>query len=112
MEECIFCKIIKKEAPADIVYEDKDLVVFKDIHPKAPIHLLIVPKKHIESVKELSEDDKELVGKMILVSKKLIKVFPEAEEGYRLVFNVGRGGGQIIEHLHLHFLAGHPSSLP
>ncbi len=106
MEDCIFCKIANKQEKAEIVYEDEEFVVFKDINPKADIHLLIVPKKHIESVNELSEEDIELIGRMFLIPKRLKEKFPEAKDGYNLVFNVGKGGGQIINHLHLHFLAG------
>ncbi|MCK5044525.1 histidine triad nucleotide-binding protein [Candidatus Parcubacteria bacterium] len=102
---CIFCQIIKKEMPADIIYENEQVVAFKDIHPKAPLHFLIIPKKHIPSVDHLEEEDKELMGELVLSAKKIAK-----EQGvsaaYKLVFNVGRAGGQIIDHIHLHLLAG------
>ena len=102
---CLFCQIVKKELPADIVYEDEQVVAFKDIHPKAPLHLLIIPKKHISSVDHLETADKELTGELVLAAKKIAK-----EQGvsaaYKLVFNVGRAGGQIIDHIHLHLLAG------
>jgi histidine triad (HIT) family protein len=111
MQECIFCKIVKKEVPTEeILYENEKVVAFKDINPRAPIHLLIVPKKHIDSVKTLEDSDRELVGELIMVAKKIAK--EKGIEGYKLVFNVGREGGQIIEHLHLHFLAGKPITLP
>ncbi|MGB2762637.1 MAG: histidine triad nucleotide-binding protein [Minisyncoccales bacterium] len=103
---CLFCQIINKEIPADIIYEDEKFVVFKDIKPKAPIHLLILPKKHIPSVQHLEIEDKELIGELFLLAKKIAKKRGIAEKGYKLVFNVGRGGGQIIEHLHLHLIAG------
>lgn len=103
---CLFCQIINKEVPADIIYEDEKFVVFKDIKPKAPIHLLIVPKKHILSVQHLELEDKELIGKLFLLAKKIAQERGIAEKGYKLVFNVGKGGGQIIEHLHLHLIAG------
>jgi histidine triad (HIT) family protein len=106
MENCLFCKIANKEAPADIVYEDDKIVAFKDIHPKAPIHLLIVPKKHIPSVDHLELADKELMGELILTAQKIAKKIGVAKSGYKLVFNVGKGGGQLITHLHLHLLAG------
>lgn len=106
MKQCIFCQIINKEAPADIVYEDNSVIVFKDINPSAPIHLLIVPKKHIISINNLKEQDKELVGYMFLVAKKIAKEQGVSEIGYRLIINVGKGGGQIIDHLHLHLLGG------
>ena len=102
---CIFCQIIKKEMPADIIYENEQVVAFKDIHPKAPLHFLIIPKKHIPSVDHLEEEDKELMGELVLSAKKIAK-----EQGvsaaYKLVCNVGRAGGQIIDHIHLHLLAG------
>ncbi|MCD5397222.1 MAG: histidine triad nucleotide-binding protein [Candidatus Pacebacteria bacterium] len=106
MKQCIFCQIINKEAPADIVYEDNSVIVFKDINPSAPIHLLIVPKKHIISINNLKKQDKELVGYMFLVAKKIAKEQGVSEIGYRLIINVGKGGGQIIDHLHLHLLGG------
>ena len=106
--ECVFCKIIKKELPSEIVYQNDKVLAFKDINPKAPVHFLIVPKVHIESIK--SEGAEDIVRELILAAKEIAK---EKEiEGYKLVFNVGREGGQIIEHLHLHFLAGKPIELP
>jgi len=101
---CLFCKIAKKEMPAEIVYEDEKVLVLKDIHPKAPLHLLIVPKKHIPSINHLELRDKELMGELILVAQKIAK--EKNLEGYKLVINVGRPAGQIIDHLHLHLLAG------
>lgn len=106
MIDCIFCKIINKEMPSDIAYEDDNVIVFKDINPSAPIHLLIVPKKHIVSINDLKDQDKELVGYMFLIAKKVAEEQAISETGYRLIINVGRGGGQIVDHLHLHLLAG------
>jgi histidine triad (HIT) family protein len=103
---CIFCQIVNKEKPADIVYEDENFLAFKDIYPKAPLHLLIVPKKHIPSIDHIEAEDKELIGEMFLVAKKIARDQKVALSGYKLVFNVGKGGGQIIDHLHLHLLAG------
>ncbi|MEK7090301.1 MAG: histidine triad nucleotide-binding protein [Patescibacteria group bacterium] len=102
--DCIFCKITKKETPSDIVYEDGELMVFKDINPKAPVHLLVVPKKHIVSVNELEDDDADLAGQLIIQARNAAKSFGLA--GYKLVFNVGRNGGQIVDHIHLHILGG------
>lgn len=102
--ECIFCKIIKKEQHANIEYEDENVVAFKDINPKAKIHLLIVPRKHIDSVIKLQDEDRELVGEMILVAKKIAEQKGLDKSGYKLLFNCGKGGGQIIEHIHLHLL--------
>jgi len=103
---CLFCKIANHEQDADIVYEDKKIVVFKDINPKALVHLLIAPKKHIDSVNELEETDRELISDMIFLAKKLALENGISEKGYRLTFNVGRGGGQIIDHIHLHLMSG------
>jgi len=102
--DCIFCKIVKKDARADIVFEDKDVVVFIDINPKAPKHLLVVPREHIESIANLEANHSDIIVKLIYTAKKV------AEEmgltGYKLVFNVGREGGQVVDHLHLHLLGG------
>jgi histidine triad (HIT) family protein len=112
MENCIFCKISKKEAPADILYEDSSVIVFKDITPKAPIHLLIVPKKHIVSINHIEVEDKEIVGNLFIVAKKIAKENGIDKKGYRLIFNVGRDAGQMVDHLHLHLLAGRKLPFP
>jgi len=104
--DCIFCKIVNHEQETDIVYEDEQFIVFNDINPKAPVHLLIVPKKHIETINDLKEEDKGMVADMIFLAKKMAEEQNTAEKGYRLVFNVGRGGGQIIDHIHLHLMGG------
>ncbi len=103
---CLFCQIINKEIPTDIIYEDDEFVVFKDIKPKAPVHFLIVPRKHIISINHLKFQDKELIGKLFLIAQKIAKKQKVAKKGYKLIFNVGKGGGQVIDHLHLHLLAG------
>ncbi|MEK7599305.1 MAG: HIT domain-containing protein [Patescibacteria group bacterium] len=103
MSECIFCQIADKKKPADILFENKELVVLKDINPKARIHFLIVPKKHISSVQEMKEGDRELFGSLILAARDQAR--NENLTGYKLLFNVGRDAGQIIEHVHLHLLA-------
>ncbi|TFG35656.1 MAG: histidine triad nucleotide-binding protein [Parcubacteria group bacterium] len=103
---CIFCQIAKKELPATIIHEDEKVVAFKDINPIAPIHYLIIPKKHIESVNQLEPEDKELMGELFLVAKKIAKTEGIADNGYRLVFNVGKNSGQMVDHLHLHLLGG------
>lgn len=102
---CIFCKIAQKKQPAEVVYENDALIAFNDIKPKAPVHILIVPKKHIESVAHLEEDDKELLCNMLFTARDIAKT-QKIDEGYKLVFNVGRRGGQIIDHIHLHLLGG------
>lgn len=106
MTNCIFCKINNKDLPADFVYENAKLTAFKDIHPKAPVHILIVPKKHIHSIIEVEAEDKELLGEMVLAAQKIARDWELDKSGYKLVFNVGRGGGQLIDHLHLHLLGG------
>ena len=103
---CLFCQIINKEIPSEIIYENEQFTAFKDIRPKAPLHLLIVPKKHIISVERLELEDGELVGDLFLTAQKIARDQGVSGTGYKLVFNVGRGGGQLIDHLHLHLLAG------
>jgi len=110
MEECIFCKIINKEVPSDIIYEDEKFVAFKDINPKAPVHYLIIPKKHIPSIDHVEIKDKGLIGELILVAQKIAR--DNNLKGYKLAINVGRDGGQVIDHLHLHLLSGKVSQLP
>ena len=106
MSNCLFCKIINKEQNADIIFEDAKFIAIKDIAPKAPIHILIIPKKHIHSINHLEEEDKELIGELFLLAKQVAKEQEISETGYKLIFNVGRGGGQIIDHIHLHLLGG------
>jgi len=103
MDKCIFCKIAKKEAPADIVYEDDTVVVFRDINPKAPVHLLIVPRKHIATLQEAEEHDIELMGKLLLTAQKVAR--EKQLKGYKLQMSVGKEGGQEVDHVHLHLLA-------
>ena len=103
---CIFCKIANREVPSEIVYEDEKIVAFKDIKPVAPLHLLIVTKKHIPSVDHLKDGDKELVGDLFLVAQKIAREQGVVETGYRLIFNVGLDAGQTVDHLHLHLIGG------
>ena len=104
--DCVFCKIINKELSAVIVYEDDKIIVFKDTQPLAPIHFLVVPKKHIPSVDNLKIEDKELIGDIILTAQKVSRNYNLNNSGCKLVFNVGKGGGQMVDHLHLHLLGG------
>ena len=106
MDTCIFCGIASKQSPGELEYEDDEIVAFRDINPKAPVHILIVPKKHISSVTELTEDDAPLIGKMVLVAKKLAVEKGISEDGYRLVMNAGKHSGQVVDHIHLHLLGG------
>lgn len=106
MNDCIFCKIVNRKILAPIVYEDKDILAFKDAHPLAPVHILIIPKKHLESINDLKEKDTELVGKLILVAKKIAQDFDISSKGYKLLFRVGQWGGQEVPHIHLHLIGG------
>ena len=105
-EETIFSKIIKHEIPSEIVYQDDEVTAFKDISPKAKVHILIVPNKVIPTVNEIEDEDAALIGKMVLTAKKRAKDLGFAENGYRLVINCGEDGGQEVPHLHLHLLGG------
>lgn len=102
--DCVFCKIGKKEIKADIVYEDSDILVFKDIKPSAPVHYLIIPKEHIQSIAHLQKNHDEIIARVIYAAKGVAEKL--GLKGYKLVFNVGREGGQVIDHLHLHLLGG------
>lgn len=104
MTGCVFCKIVKKELPADILQESDEVVIFKDVRPSAPVHYLVVPKKHISSIKDISHEDEAMVGHTVLMAKEAAEKLNLS--GYKLVFNVGRDGGQIIDHIHLHLLGG------
>ena len=104
---CIFCKIADRTIPSTPVYEDSELLVFPDIKPKAPVHLLIIPKDHLmRSVAEMSEDQQGLLGRMLWVAKRLAEEQGIAEQGYRLTFNVRHHGGQEVDHVHLHLMGG------
>jgi histidine triad (HIT) family protein len=103
---CIFCKILSGEAPASIIYRDEQVMAFRDIHPIAHTHILIIPKRHIASVNDLEPGDEVLVGHMLMVAKALAAQEEVAENGYRLMINTGAHGGQTVPHLHLHLIAG------
>ena len=104
--DCIFCRIIAGEVPGEIIYQDERVIVFPDINPKAPTHLLIVPKKHIPSLAHLSEADSSLTGHMVNIANRMAKEKGISEGGYRLVVNCGEEGGQAVPHLHMHLLGG------
>ena len=106
MQDCFFCKIIKKQIPSQIVYEDEDVFAFKDIHPLAPVHVLIIPKKHISEISEIKDEDRALMGKIILTAKKIADSLDISKSGYKLLFRVGRDGGQEVPHVHLHLIGG------
>jgi len=103
---CIFCKIANGEIKTNIAYQDETAVAFPDINPKAPVHLLIIPRKHIECVTDLVEDEEKLMGHLVSVAKGLAQQQGISESGYRLVINCGAHGGQMVAHLHIHLLGG------
>lgn len=105
-KDCLFCKIAAGQMDTEFIYEDDTLVVFKDINPHAPVHWLVVPKKHIRSVNDLTEADREIVAALIETARDMARKAGIAESGYKLLFNVESGGGQVIFHLHLHLLGG------
>ena len=105
-KDCVFCQIIRGEKPSEVLYQDESTFVFKDIHPHAPVHVLIVPKKHIRSLNDLTEQDNHLISDMILRGKMIAQSQSISQSGYKLLFNVERGGGQVIFHLHMHLLGG------
>lgn len=106
MEECIFCKIINKQIPSQILYEDDDVIAFKDIEPVAPVHVLVLPKKHISSLLDLSDEDQKLVGKIYMVIQKLAVDLGVDKTGFRVVTNCGEDAGQTVKHIHFHLLGG------
>lgn len=112
MSETLFTKIINREIPADIVYEDDHSLAFRDINPQAPVHLLIIPKKAIATINDLEEDDRELVGHLFIVAKKLAREMGFDDDGYRVVMNCNEQAGQTVFHIHLHLLAGKPLGWP
>lgn len=105
MENCIFCKIIKGEILSQKVYEDDEILAFKDINPLAPVHILVIPKKHIETTNDLTEADEEVIGKIFTVIKKIAKE-NNLKNGYRVINNCGEDGGQEVKHLHFHLIGG------
>lgn len=106
MEDCIFCKIINREIPSDIVYEDDEVIAFKDIRPVTPVHILVIPKKHISSLVELTEEDEAVIGKIYTVINKVAKDADILEKGFRVIVNCGDDGGQEVKHIHFHVLGG------
>jgi histidine triad (HIT) family protein len=112
MIDCLFCKILKGEIPASIIYEDDRLIAFKDINPQAPLHALVVPKRHIASLNELAPEDDALVGEMIRRAAAIAKQHGYAESGFRTVFNTNAAAGQTVFHIHLHVLGGRSLGWP
>lgn len=110
--DCIFCKIAKKEIPAKVIYEDEKVVAFHDINPQAPYHILVIPKKHLSTLLDLTEEDKDLIGHIYLVINRLAQDLGFAERGYRVVVNCKEEAGQTVFHLHFHLLAGRTMGWP
>ena len=106
MEDCIFCKIIKGEIPCDKVYEDEEIIAFNDIHPAAPIHILVIPKKHIATLLEVKPEDSNLISKIYQVINKIAKDKGIDKSGFRVIANCGKDSGQEVMHIHFHLLAG------
>lgn len=109
--ECLFCKIVAGQVPSEVIYEDDDVVAFKDINPQAPVHVLVIPRKHIGAVAELADEDAALIGKLVVAAKKIAASLG-LTDGYRLVFNNGPDAGQLVYHIHLHLLGGRKFSWP
>ena len=105
MEECVFCKIIKREIPSNIVYEDDRVIAFYDVNPAAPIHILVVPKKHIETLLDVSEEDGDLISYIYKIINKIAKDEGFADNGFRVIANCGEDSGQEVKHIHFHVLA-------
>ena len=112
MEDCLFCKISKGEIPSTKVYEDDNFYAFKDIAPVAPVHVLVIPKKHIASIAALTEEDADVAGKMLYAIQKVAQVLGLDKEGYRVVFNTGEKAGQTVHHMHAHILGGKEMAWP
>ena len=108
----IFTKIINREIPADIIYEDDEILAFNDINPQAPVHILIIPKKEIKTINDIHFEDTAIIGKLFLIAKKIAKQVDISEDGYRLVMNCNEYGGQSVYHIHLHLIGGRKLSWP
>lgn len=109
---CLFCRIIKRETPAEFVLEDDVVVAFRDLRPQAPVHILVCPRKHIPTLNDLTPEDSPLMGHMFQVTRRLAEQFGIYQKGYRAVFNVNAGAGQSVYHIHLHVLGGRMFSWP
>ncbi|MCF6466521.1 histidine triad nucleotide-binding protein [Clostridium sp. Cult2] len=112
MSDCIFCKIINKEIPSEIIYEDDKVIAFKDVNPQSPIHFLVIPKEHIESSNYIDDENSSLIGHIFLTIKDLAKKQGIDQDGYRIVNNCGAFGGQTVSHIHFHVLGGRKFSWP
>jgi histidine triad (HIT) family protein len=111
-QSCLFCRIVAKEIPADLVHQDESVVVIRDLNPQAPTHLLVIPQEHIESLDDASRKDEALLGHLLRVAARVANAAGLAEGGYRTVINNGAGAGQSVFHLHVHVLGGRPMNWP
>jgi len=111
-QDCLFCKILSGDIPADIVYESDSAIAFRDVNPQAPTHVLVIPRKHVATINDLDEDDQEIVGSLYLAAKEIARAEGISEEGYRAVMNCNEGAGQSVFHIHLHVLGGRALSWP
>ena len=109
---CIFCKIVRGEIPAGVVYENEDVIAFRDLHPKAPLHVLIIPRRHIASVNDVVDGDAAVLGQLFVAARAVAESENVAKTGYRLVMNTGSNAGQTVDHIHLHILAGRAMTWP
>lgn len=112
MEDCVFCQIAKGELPADVVYEDDISVAFKDINPQAPVHVLVIPKKHIRSMLDVTKEDVALIGNLFRIANKIAEEKDISNSGFRLVINTGSQSGQSVWHIHIHLLGGRKMTWP
>jgi len=110
--DCLFCKLVSGDIPADILYQDEQVLAFRDISPQAPTHILVIPKRHITTINDIAEEDAGLIGQMVLTAKKLATQEGLAEDGYRLAMNCNENGGQSVYHIHLHLLGGRRMTWP
>ena len=112
MTDCLFCRIVKKEIPSKILYEDGEALAFEDVNPQAPVHILIVPCRHIPSLSAAKEEDSECIGRLLSIARRIARERGISEDGYRVVINSGPAGGQTVDHLHLHLLGGRHMGWP
>ncbi len=112
MTDCLFCRIRDGEIPCDKVYEDDEVLAFRDVNPQAPTHILIIPRKHIATVNDFTDEDQSVAGRLMLVAKKIAADEGVEDDGYRLVMNCNEGAGQAVFHIHLHLLGGRGLSWP
>jgi histidine triad (HIT) family protein len=111
-QDCLFCKILNGDIPADIIYESDSAIAFRDVNPQAPTHVLVIPRKHVATINDLNEEDQEIVGSLYLAAKDIARAEGLSDEGYRAVMNCNEGAGQSVFHIHLHVLGGRALGWP